>query len=245
MIHRKFGPACLAIAIAVLVSACGGSSGGNTNAGSTGNGLASKSPRQILAATVAAAESLKSVHIYGMATEGSQTVRLDLQLGSGASGKGTITISGLSMNLVNLNKTFYMQAGKPFWSHFTGGSARAAQVLAGKWIKAPASGTFAGFQKFLNIHALFKQLVNTKHKLTVIKQHSLNGQQVIGLHDQVRGGNLYIAATGKPYPIELTNHGKTAAALSFNDFNQPLTIAAPKGARTIAQLEAELTATPS
>jgi hypothetical protein len=237
MFHQKVVPACLAIAIAVLVSACGGSSGSKSATGPASNGLASKPPSQILAATKTAAEGLKSVHIHGTIAQGSQQVQLDLNLSNGSNGKGTMTINGLSLHLVNVNNTFYMQGGKSFWSHFA--NASAAQILADKWIKAPATGTFGAFQKFLNIHALFGKLVGNKDKLTVIKQHSLNGQQVIGLHDPVQGGNLYIAATGKPYPIEASNHGKNAGALYFNDFNQPLTITAPKGAVTLSQLESQ------
>jgi hypothetical protein len=238
MIHRKIGLACLAMAIAALVSACGGSSGGSNTSGSGSNGIASKSAHQILAETKAATQGLKSVHIYGTVNEGSKNVGLNLQLTGNAAGKGTMSLDGLKLNLVNVNGTFYMSADSAFWTHFTQSPA-AAKILANKWIKAPATGTFAAFEKFLNIHTLFNKAVSTTHKLTVIKEHSLNGQQVVGLHDASKNATLYVAATGKPYPVEATNKGTNTGTLYFNKFNQPVSISAPKGAVSLSQLEAQ------
>jgi hypothetical protein len=68
-----------AIALAGLLGGCGGSSG---------NGVASKSPAEILAATKSAADGASSVHIAGLLSSGGSPIALDMYLASGAGGRG-------------------------------------------------------------------------------------------------------------------------------------------------------------
>jgi hypothetical protein len=45
-----------------------------------------------------------------------------------------------------------------------------------------------------------------------------------------------VAATGTPYPVALTKiGGKSSGAITFDEWNQPVTLTAPKGALDLSQ----------
>jgi hypothetical protein len=58
----------------------------------------------------------------------------------------------------------------------------------------------------------------------------------VGVSDQTKGGTLYIATTGKPYPVQITKTGGGGGAVSFQGWNRPVTIIAPANALDINQL---------
>ena len=74
-----------ALAVALALAGCGGSSG---------NGIESKSASQILEATKAAASQAASVHIKGSIVTGGKPISLDMELLAGKGGKGTISQEG-------------------------------------------------------------------------------------------------------------------------------------------------------
>ena len=52
---------------------------------------------------------------------------------------------------------------------------------------------------------------------------------LIAVHDASKGGTLYVATSGSPYPIELVN-GADQAKVTFSQFNAHVPLAAPPGA---------------
>ena len=48
---------------------------------------------------------------------------------------------------------------------------------------------------------------------------------------------MYIAATGQPYPIEITKSGSDGGKISFDRWNKTVTLAAPANAIDVAQLQ--------
>lgn len=68
----------LALAVAAL-GGCGGSSG---------NGVASKSPSEIVAAAKAAVDGASAVHVSGSTVTGGSPITLDLSLVTGKGGRG-------------------------------------------------------------------------------------------------------------------------------------------------------------
>ena len=55
--------------------------------------------------------------------------------------------------------------------------------------------------------------------------------------DRGTGGTLYVATTGKPYPIELDSPGNgKQGKITFDQWDQAVTIAAPKGAIDLSKL---------
>jgi hypothetical protein len=210
---------CLAsLAVLVVLAGCGGSS-------SSDSGVASEAPQKILNDSVAAANGLKSVHAAGTINSGGQRILIDIQLFGGVGGQGQISLGGLAFKLVGLNKYAYMQAPPAVWEK-AGAPAAAAQQLQGKWLRTPATGQFASIASLTNIHTLFNQLL-AQHgkKLKKGGVSTVAGQKVVA----VTGGDgtLYVAATGKPYPVELFKSGSDGGKIDFDRFNQSVKLSAP------------------
>lgn len=224
-IRRAVPASAVVLAVAVAVSACGG--------GSSGNGIASKSPKQIVAAMSKALTTVKSVHVAGSIHDSGQ-ITLDLTMTSGHGAKGSISQNALSFKLISVGGNVYIFGGKAFLSRF-GGKA-GAQLFAGKWIEAPATGTFSQLGSLTNLHSLFNQLLTSHGTLEKGKTTTIRGQKVIGLRDKTKGGTLYVSTTGRPYPIQIVKVGTQGGTINFTGYNQPVTIKPPKGAINLSQL---------
>jgi hypothetical protein len=216
--------------MALALAACGSSSSGGSS-----NGIASKSPDQIVAAATNAVSSASSVHVSGAVPSSGQQISLDLSLVNGKGGKGSMSEGGLSFQIVVVGPEVYINGSSSFWSKF-GGSA-AAQLLSGKWLKAPASGQLGSLATLTNTHKLFNQLLASHGTLAKGKATKVQGQPAIGVTDTTNGGTLYVATSGKPYPIEIVKTGSSAGHLSFDSFNQPVSLTAPAKAIDISQLK--------
>ena len=155
--------------LAVLAIAACGSSGGSSS-----NGVASKSPDQIVAAATNAVSNVNSVHVAGSVPNAGQQITLDLTLVNGKGGKGSMTENGLSFQIVALGQEVYINGSSSFWTKF--GGAPAAQLLSGKWLKAPATGQLASLATLTNGHKLFGQLLSSHGKLEKGKTTTIQGQ---------------------------------------------------------------------
>jgi hypothetical protein len=215
----------VALAVAGAVSACGGSSD---------NGVASKSPDAIVSAASAAIEAAQTVHISGSVASGNTPVTLDLSLVSGKGATGSMSESGLSFQIVALDQTVYINGSPAFWSHF-GGSAAAA-LLTGRWLKAPETGQFASLAEVTDLKRLIGGLLASHGTLTKGPTTTINGRKVIAVSDATQGGTLYVATTGKPYPIQISKPGSQGGQLAFDRFNEPVSLTAPPNAIDISQL---------
>ena len=223
--------ALLAVLLAAVLAACGGGSS------SSGNGVADKSPSEILAATKAAADEAKSVHVSGSLVSGGTPITLDMNLLAGKGGRGKLSQDGLAFELIDVGGTVYIKGSAAFYKHI-GGSA-AAQLLQGKWLKADAnSSDFASLGQLTDLRELIDQSLADPGNLTKGATTTVNGVKAVGLTDKKLGGTLYVAASGKPYPVEITKGGAGNGTISFDRWNQPLTLSAPANAIDIAALQA-------
>ena len=66
---------------------------------------------------------------------------------------------------------------------------------------------------------------------------SVAGQRVVGLNDTSKGGTLYVAATGKPYPVQIARTGANGGRVTFDHWNAPVSLTPPTGAIDITQLQ--------
>jgi hypothetical protein len=210
---------------------CGGSS-------SDGNGIASKSPAEIVAAAKTAADGALAVHVSGSTVTGGSPITLDLSLVAGKGGRGRIAENGLSFELIEIEGTIYISGSSAFYKHFAG--AAAAQLLQGKWLKAPVSNaSFAGLSSLTELRKLLDAALSTSGKALTRTGTSttVNGQAVVGVKDATQNGTLYVATTGQPYPIEITKSGAAGGTITFDEWNKPVTLAAPANAVDIEQLQ--------
>ena len=229
--RRRLGPAALAALLTLALAACG-SSGGSS---SSSNGITSRSPDQIVSTATSAVGGVNSVHVAGNVLSDGQKVALDLNLVNGKGGTGSMSQNGLGFKIVAVGPEVYINGSSAFWNKF-GGSA-AAQLLSGRWLKAPASGQLSSLATLTDVQKLFSQLLSSHGKLAKGKTTTVQGQQVVAVNDTTNGGTLYVAATGKPYPIEISKTGSQGGQLVFDRFNQAVSLTAPANAIDISQLK--------
>ncbi len=222
-----------AVLAAGALAACGSSSGAGGSGGS-GNGVASKSPTGILNAASQAVAAASSVHISGTITSGGTPITLDMHLVAGKGATGQISSRGLSAQLVSLGQYVYINGAESFWKTFAGPTI--AQKLAGKWLKTPASGSFSSLANLTNMRLLFGQAFGSHGTLAKGQTTTVNGQQVVALRDTTKGGTLYVATTGAPYPIEIVKAGSSSGQVRFDQFNQPVSLTPPANAVDLASL---------
>jgi hypothetical protein len=217
----------LALALATAVG-CGGSS-------SSGNGVASKSASEIVSAAKTAADGASTVHVTGSIVNAGASIALDMELLKGTGGRGRLAENGLSFELVDVGNYVYIKGSPAFYSHFAGGAA--AQLLQGKWLKAPtSSGSFGSLGSLTDLRKLLDSTLASHGSLSKGAASKVEGQQAIGVKDVTRGGTLYVATTGTPFPIEITKGGSGGGRVSFNRWNAPVAVKAPTNAVDLGQI---------
>src|SRR5436190_9073734 len=211
-----------------LVGGCGGSS-------SSGNGVASKSPTEIVAASRAAAETASSVHLSGSIVSGGSPLILNLDLAAGRGGRGQLSENGASFELVQTGGTVYIK-GSPAFYRRIGGPA-AAQLLQGRWLKAPTtSSDFASVSSLTDLRKLIDSTLTSSGRLRREAPKTVNRQAAVGVTDVTRGGTLYVATKGKPYPVAIAKSGGGGGKVNFERWNEPVTITPPSDAIDISRL---------
>ena len=209
---------------------------GGCGSSSSGNGVASKAPNEIVAASKAAADKAKSAHVSGSIVSGGSPITLDLDLSS-AGGRGRLALNELGFELIQTGGTVYIKGSPAFYRRI--GGAAAAQLLQGKWLKAPArTPEFASISSLTDLHSLANAALASHGSLVKTATTTVNGQRVVGVSDQSRGGRLYVATTGQPYPVEIAKRGAGGGTVSFDRWNEPISITPPANAIDITQLRA-------
>lgn len=236
------GLSLLAVSLTLMVAGCGG--GGSKPAGTSGsgtggagsttstaasgaqpNGVASKTPDQIVASAYDAINKVSGVHVAGSIVQSGVPVSLDLHLDRPRGGEGTVSENHLPFRLIAAGQDLYILGSPGFWTHF--GGASAAKLFQNKWLKVPDSGQFATLGNLVSIPTFFKQLLASHGKLVKAGQATVGGQAAVGVRDTKENGTLYVASTGQPYPLEIVKHGADGGRVSFSDFNHPVSVQAP------------------
>lgn len=217
-----------AIAAATALAGCGGSSS---------NGVESKSPKQIVTIAQETAEAAKSVHVTGLVNTTEGKLALDLRLTPGEGAQGTISQGPLSVEIVQLNGTAYIKGSTAFYQRFAGNEA--ARLLQGKWLKAPAStAEFAPLVSLAKVHRLFTSALGPLATFSKAGTKTIKGQKVVAVRDNFKGGYLYVATTGKPYPVEIARPGSSGGTIHFGEWNAPISLKAPSNSIDISKLKA-------
>jgi hypothetical protein len=223
-------PALALILAGLLLAGCGGH-----KKSASSNGEASKSADKVLADAKAAADSASSARVAGSIVAGGTPIALDLSMGKGMA-KGSMSTSGLKFELVRIGDTAYIQGSDDFYKHFAG--AAIAQLLHGKWLKASiVSGRFASLAPLTSVSLLFDKVASNHGKLANDGTTTFKGQRVVEIRDTSDNSKLYVAATGKPYPVGIVGGKKgQSGTITFGDWNASLSVSAPKGAIDISKL---------
>jgi hypothetical protein len=151
--------------------------------------------------------------------------------------RGQLSEGGLSFELIQRGKTLYLKGSPAFYRHI--GGAAAAQVLEGKWLRAPsANPEFASLASITDLRQLVDTTLANHEALTKGSVTTVDGQKVIGVTDTSLGGTIYVATSGPPYPIEIAKGGTGGGQITFDHWNRPVSLTAPASALDISQLRA-------
>jgi hypothetical protein len=228
-VHRRpLRPAARALAVAagLGLAACGGSSS---------NGVDGKTPTAIVGASKQAADAANSVHVAGSIAATGAPTTFDLHLVKGRGGQGTLSVNGLSFQLIRIGPDIYVKGSPAFYKKFSGA---AATLLQGKWLKGQAtSGSFSAIGPFTDLPSFVDQaLSNPEKTLTKGGSRTIGGQKVIDVKDPT-GGSLSVATTGKPYPVQIAKGGTSGGTINFDRWNASVPLKAPADSVDINTLQ--------
>jgi hypothetical protein len=219
----------------VVLAGWAGATSASSATNASPNGEASKTPTQIIRDVKAAVANAKDAHIFGSGTSGGTKLTLDLHLVAGQGGAGRISTGGLGFKIVRIQGKAYFEGNKAFLTHYAG--ATAAELFLGKWFEASAKkGDFASFTPLTSLVQLTDGIFSGYGKLEVGKTTTIHGQPAIPLIDTTKGGTLYVAATGPPYPIELVAGSGDTGSIQFQNWDKAVSLAAPKHSIDYAKL---------
>jgi hypothetical protein len=230
---RGFSVSALLVALLFVAGCGGGGGGGSSNGGSSGE--ASKSANQVVKDAVDAAEAASSVHMSGRVTDSGKQIGVDLSLVRGKGVTGSATLSGAKVDVLLIGDQGYLRAGSDFWKQVPHASF-VAPLLADKWLKIPTNNPqFGSFLGVANEKKLFDKL-KVHGKLTNQGATTYKGQSVVAIYSARKHTTLYVAASGTPYPVGMVKTEQpNAGALTFDDWNNSVTLTAPKGALDLSQ----------
>jgi hypothetical protein len=166
---------------------------------------------------------------------------VDFTIVRGKGVTGSLTVGGAQVDLIVTGKNGYLRASSDFWQSIAkreggGQAAGFAGLFGDKWLKFPAGNNdFSQLIDPTKLGSLFDSLTSNHGRLDNNGQTTYKGQSVVAI-ESAKGGTLYVAATGTPYPVALVKTGgKSNGTIVFDDWNKSVTLTAPKDALDLSQ----------
>ncbi|MCF2125821.1 hypothetical protein L1I79_05145 [Strepomyces sp. STD 3.1] len=203
------------------LTGCGGE---DPDAGT--NGLGKLPADTIQTKSRAVAQSAEAVRLHGTVAAGGSTYRLDMRLKADG-GTGSVAAEGATFGLLRVGEQLFLKADAGFWSH-DGGDAKAAEKLAGKYVKVPQGDpVYKKFSGFTDKDVLLGGLLTLHGEVKTDGRHEQAGVRTIRITgDDGAGGSLDVSLEGSPYPLRLVRAG-SAGTLSFSDWNTDFALEEP------------------
>ena len=201
-----------------LLAGCGSS-------GPKSNGVADRSAKEIVQAASAAAKGASSVHVAGTINAGGK-ITLDLSLARGKGGKGKIQTSGMTFEVISVDGKVYFKTNAAALQRLGGGVA--AQLLQGRWIVAPATLTqLSSLTALTDLDSLVNSITSSLGRLTKGDESDVNGEPAIAVTSNRKGGTLYVATTGNPYPLKIEGSSAGTGSINFDQWGEPVKLEPP------------------
>ncbi|MFB7916516.1 hypothetical protein [Streptomyces sp. NPDC056061] len=240
MNNRRGGTARAARATAlVLVLTGGGILGGG--AARADNGIDTLSAQQIADRSRDALLGVRSLHIdaRGDLAERNPSAALGLTLDRDGNCDGSVDLGGSrgSVRIVKRGDDVWAKPDANFWKNQVpvGGPAFAA-ILNGRYLRGKADdprlrGVTDACDLDVYRHVVVDNAENDRGTLNKGRRTTLDGAPVVPL-TRIRDDRtltVYVAATGKPYPLKITVEGGGAqhAVVALSAFNRPVPSATP------------------
>lgn len=225
-------PVALAL---VACAACGSSTStpaaAPTSAPSTSAAAVALTANTVVDAMTKAYQGASAVHIKGSATEGGDSIAVDLQLNKDNAG-GTVTESGVTIPV--------RQVGGKYFVQYTASVLKAAKLsatsgpgalLKDKWISSDsklAAGSYDGLKELFDYATTLSNFVKPTGTLTDAGADTVNGTAVQKFRDS-DGSVMFVSVAAPNYPLHETGPASSPGALDFTGWDQPVPVAAPTG----------------
>ncbi|MET0419379.1 MAG: hypothetical protein ABW022_25480 [Actinoplanes sp.] len=194
------------------------------------NGIEALSADKILQRAKAALAEAKSFRAKGTLHQDGEKAAIDLKV-SGRNFIGSVSFGKATVELLATGGKRYLRPNKQFWimSTNTQQGTLLAQAMGDRWVAgADEDPSFADLFTIGSLDGLFQP---KEFNIGAVKE--IAGVKSVGLMDfDDIEKKLFVAATGKPYPLQLT--GKDGAELTFSDFGATFTgLAAPPKSQVV------------
>ena len=107
-------------------------------------------------------------------------------------------------------------------------------------MKGPANTSLRELASFTDLKTELPRMLSTPGSVTKGASTTVNGQKVIELKETTKlyKGSVFIATTGKPYPLLFLKSGREAGRTTFAEWDKGLSLSAPSPTIDISTLKA-------
>jgi hypothetical protein len=233
----------------LLLTGCAGSGDGGTGskgAGGTGgtgttkaasppdNGIGKAKPADVIDRAYDALASASSVRIKGDMEDKGDKVKMDLRLTSNDEASGWIETEGSRLHIIRIRTQAWIK-GRAFLEA-TGGKEM-AELVGDRWVKYPGGAKGADeLTDGMDLKSLAKEFKPDDGGIWVKSGNAtMHGLPAIRL--RALDGSLFVARTGKPYPLRLDAIGP-GQVVDFTEYDRKVKLKAPAGALDLEKLGA-------
>jgi hypothetical protein len=195
-------------------------------------GLAGRPGREILLGAQDALANATSVRLKGTFVEEGERISMDLRVGRKiATGTMKIPVDGEEYPAQIRYTKGRVYFRSPELIRSTAG-AQAARLVGNRWFYSSKGSVTGPFQKIVDLEEFSKLFTPNAAEVPKGEVKIVNGVSAVGLVEPGEGV-LYVATTGKPYPIQLAPEAGGAGGgerLDFLEYNEPFNVSVPAGA---------------
>ncbi|MEV5505656.1 hypothetical protein [Streptomyces orinoci] len=235
--------ACMAAVVGL--SACGGKSGDNKSdakdGGSSSSAPAAQQPhgeldklsgKEMADKAKQALMSATSLHIKVARADGTGKT-VDLSVNRQGDCMGTASNQGASVELIKIGDRVWMKPDDAYWQQHSNRS-EAGKLFKGHYLYGTtADDKLKKTTRMCNLAAVQASMAkdsDSNDGFTKGAPATVNGQPVIPLTNPKKTV-IDVAATGKPYPLEIIEAGKSK--VDFSDFDKPVQPKEPPADQTV------------
>lgn len=223
------GTAAAAAAL-VLLTACGSGASGSAPEGATTatptptpNGIADKSPKDILAAAKAAAAEQGSVRVSGTIELGTESATWDTQLDNKGSSITTMEQGKSKVEALATGGKAYVRANEAFWTKETDAGAAGYEVFKDRWLMTSDPDQLKGLGPALSWTALVDELLSPKGTLEKTVELKISGYPAIGVSAD-KNVTIWVRTVGDALPIKLESRTDD---LTFSEWGANVVVTPP------------------
>lgn len=205
---------------------------GASACGSEADDFADQSATEIRDAALADMKKAKSLTMKGDYTAQERKTSLEISMNDDGECTGTISLGGVSAELLNTKDASYLKADEDFWKLSLGANPQAdlvVKTLAGKWAKVPP--TSGGFAEECDLDALVDKFTDSDDDAGKKgKVKDVDGEQAVPLVSKngKETTTVWVAAEGRHYILKIdVEGGEEPGGFAFSDYDKKVELDVP------------------